>query len=40
LFKTHPHPDDRLNELGEAIGDRLDGIEGQTLESRFYRIKP
>jgi beta-barrel assembly-enhancing protease len=40
LFKTHPHPDDRLNELGEAMGDRLDGIEGQTLESRFYRIKP
>ena len=40
LFKTHPHPDDRLNQLGEAIGDRLDGLKGLTLESRFYRIKP
>ncbi len=40
LFKTHPHPDDRLAELGEAIGDRLDGLKGQTLENRFYRIRP
>jgi predicted Zn-dependent protease len=40
LFKTHPHPDDRLAQLGEAIGDRLDGVKGQTLENRFYRIKP
>jgi len=40
LFKTHPHPDDRLIHLGEAIGDRLDGLKGQTLENRFYRIKP
>jgi beta-barrel assembly-enhancing protease len=40
LFKTHPHPDDRLNQLGEAIGDRFDGLKGLTLESRFYRIKP
>jgi predicted Zn-dependent protease len=40
LFKTHPHPDDRLAELGEAIGDRLDGIKGQTLENRFYRTRP
>lgn len=40
LFKTHPHPDDRLSELGEAIGDRLDGLKGQTLENRFYRIRP
>jgi beta-barrel assembly-enhancing protease len=40
LFKTHPHPDDRLTQLGEAIGDRLDGIKGLTLENRFYRIKP
>jgi len=40
LFKTHPHPDDRLAQLGEAIGDRLDGLKGQTLENRFYRIKP
>jgi predicted Zn-dependent protease len=40
LFKTHPHPDDRLAQLGEAIGDRLDGLKGQTLENRFYRIRP
>lgn len=40
LFKTHPHPDDRLTQLGEAIGDRLDGLKGQTLEKRFYRIRP
>jgi len=40
LFKTHPHPDDRLAQLGEAIGDRLDGIKGQTLQTRFYRIRP
>jgi beta-barrel assembly-enhancing protease len=40
LFKTHPHPDDRLTQLGEAIDDHLDGIKGLTLESRFYRIKP
>jgi predicted Zn-dependent protease len=40
LFKTHPHPDDRLAQLGEAVGDRLYGLKGQTLEQRFYRIRP
>lgn len=40
LFKTHPHPDDRLEKLGDAMGDRFDGIKGQTLAARFYRIKP
>lgn len=40
LFKTHPHPDDRLAQLGEAVGDRLDGFKGQTLDNRFYRIRP
>jgi len=40
LFKTHPHPDDRLTHLGDAVGDRLDQLKGQTLEKRFYRIKP
>lgn len=39
LFKTHPHPDDRLEKLGLAMNDRFDGIKGQTLEKRFYRIK-
>lgn len=40
LFKTHPHPDDRLAELGNAVGGRLDGIKGQTLDTRLYRLKP
>jgi predicted Zn-dependent protease len=39
LFKTHPHPDDRLAHLSDAVGDRLDGIEGQRFESRLYRLK-
>lgn len=39
LFKTHPHPDDRLEKLGLAMNDRFDGIKGQTLEKRFYRIR-
>jgi predicted Zn-dependent protease len=38
LFKTHPHPDDRLAKLGEAAGDRLDAIkDGKTLAERFYK---
>ena len=41
LFKTHPLPDDRLTQLSEAMGDRLDRFsEGKTLEKRFYRLKP
>lgn len=40
LFKTHPHPDNRLEHLGDAVGDRLDKLKGQTLERRFYRMKP
>lgn len=41
LFKTHPHPDDRLARLGEAIGARLDGItDGRLLTERFYKLKP
>jgi predicted Zn-dependent protease len=40
LFKTHPHPDDRLAELGNAVGGRLDGIRGQALDKRLYRLKP
>jgi beta-barrel assembly-enhancing protease len=39
LFKTHPLPDDRLDELGSAMDDKFDRIKGQTLESRFYRLK-
>lgn len=40
LFKTHPHPDDRIENLGVAMDDRFDGVKGKTLEKRFYRIKP
>ena len=40
LFKTHPHPDDRLARLGDAVGDRLDKIsDGKTLAERFYKMK-
>ncbi|HLP97056.1 MAG TPA: M48 family metalloprotease [Sideroxyarcus sp.] len=39
LFKTHPHPDDRLAKLDGAMGDRFDRIKGATLNSRFYRPK-
>jgi len=40
LFKTHPHPDERLAALGDAIGDKLDDVKGgQTLEKRFYKLK-
>jgi predicted Zn-dependent protease len=40
LFKTHPHPDERLAVLGDAIGSKLDNIQnGKTLENRFYQLK-
>ncbi len=38
LFKTHPLPEDRLSQLSEAVGSRLDGLaEGQSLAERLYR---
>lgn len=40
LFKTHPHPDERLEKLNVAINDSFDNIKGFTLDKRFYRIKP
>lgn len=40
LFKTHPHPDDRLGKLDRAMEDRFDNVKGKTLEKRLYRIKP
>ena len=40
LFKTHPHPDERVGHLAEAIGNRLDSLKGATLEKRFYRLRP
>ena len=40
LFKTHPHPDERLVALGDAIGNKLDTVKnGKTLENRFYQLK-
>jgi predicted Zn-dependent protease len=39
LFKTHPHPDERLARLDEAVDSRFDRLKGQTLASRFYRLK-
>lgn len=40
LFKTHPHPDERLVALSGAVGNRLDNINnGKTLENRFYQLK-
>jgi len=39
LFKTHPHPDDRLARLGDAMDERFDRIKGQTLATRFYRLR-
>ena len=39
LFKTHPHPDDRLIHLGDSMGDRLDDIKGEAVAGRLYRLK-
>jgi predicted Zn-dependent protease len=39
LYKTHPHPADRLAALGEAVNGRLDAVRGKDVASRFYRIK-
>jgi predicted Zn-dependent protease len=39
LFKTHPHPDERLSRLDDAMDSRFDGLNGKTLEQRFYRLK-
>lgn len=38
LFKTHPHPDERLARLGEAMGSRFDGIkDGKSLPERLHK---
>ncbi|HSJ81771.1 MAG TPA: M48 family metalloprotease [Thiobacillus sp.] len=39
LYKTHPHPADRLAALGEAVDGRLDAVRGKELPDRFYRIR-
>ena len=38
LFKTHPHPDVRIDKLGTAMGEKYDLVKGQSLKNRFYRI--
>ena len=40
LFKTHPHPDVRLEKLSMAMASDFDSVKGLTLDNRFYRIKP
>ncbi|MGK2941059.1 MAG: M48 family metalloprotease [Immundisolibacter sp.] len=37
LFKTHPHPDERLAQM-EDTGQRLDGIRGKINRKRFERF--
>lgn len=40
LFKTHPHPDERLARLGEAMGSRFDRIgDSQNLPERLVQVK-
>ncbi|HEY7760076.1 MAG TPA: M48 family metalloprotease [Burkholderiales bacterium] len=40
LFKTHPHPDERLAQLSEAMGERFDGIQGaRNLPERLHPVK-
>ncbi len=39
LFKTHPHPDERLEHLDASVGDKLDNLKGETVPGRFYRLK-
>lgn len=40
LYKTHPTAADRLARLGEAVGDRFDGLTGgKEFADRFYRIR-
>ena len=39
LFKTHPQPEERLSRLGDAIGDRFDGLKGKELDDRLYKLR-
>jgi predicted Zn-dependent protease len=38
LYKTHPHPADRIAELGKSVDGRLDAVHGKDLANRLYRI--
>ncbi len=39
LYKTHPHPADRLAALGEAVDGHLDAVQGKDLPGRFYHLR-
>lgn len=40
LFKTHPHPDERLARLGEAMGAHFDGLkDSKNLGERLARLQ-
>jgi predicted Zn-dependent protease len=40
LFKTHPQPEERLGQLSEAVGNKLDALpEGQSGAGRFYHLR-
>lgn len=39
LFKTHPHPDTRLAELGDSMGETFDKYsDGKIVKDRFYTL--
>ncbi|MEY4760154.1 MAG: hypothetical protein RLZZ200_10 [Pseudomonadota bacterium] len=38
LFKTHPAPGERLDQLAAAMGDRFDAVKGVSLAERLYRL--
>ena len=40
LFKTHPHPITRLNELDAAMGEKFDEhADGKPVVGRFYKLR-
>jgi beta-barrel assembly-enhancing protease len=40
LFKTHPHPDERLTRLGDAMGSRFDRLkDARSLPERLQKAK-
>jgi predicted Zn-dependent protease len=38
LFKTHPLPQERLEKIGDAMGDSFDRYSGRTLPERLKRL--